>query len=143
MSFMRDKKTIYVRSSTKMQEPDLDQNHRNGKFQMGTKTSELDTSVPSVGGDDAGRTIFNLRVDVEDVDLTLGSSLLLVEVGHHLLDPGEGLLQQLYILRAHPHPDIAILLIHSAFNAYQAVFQIRIGSEFNQVSGSGFRRGKK
>ena len=48
-------------------------------------------------GNDTGRTVLYLRVDVEDGDLSLGPPLLLVEVGHHVLDPGYGLLQQLYI----------------------------------------------
>ena len=39
--------------------------------------------------DDAGGTVLDLRVDVEDVDLALGPPLLLVEVSHHLLDLGQ------------------------------------------------------
>ena len=48
--------------------------------------------------DDAGGTVLDLRVDVEDVDLSLGPPLLLVEVRHYLLDLGQRLLQLLAVL---------------------------------------------
>ena len=42
----------------------------------------------------AGGTVLNLRVDIKDGDLSLGAPLLLVEVGHHVLDPCHCLLKQ-------------------------------------------------
>ena len=52
----------------------------------------------SVRRDDAGGTVLDLRVDVEDVNLALCPPLLLVEVRHHLLDLGQRLLQLLAVL---------------------------------------------
>ena len=50
-----------------------------------------------MGGNDAGGAVLDLGVDVEDMNLSLRPPLLLVEVSHHLLDLGQGLLQLLAV----------------------------------------------
>ena len=43
------------------------------------------------------RTVFDVVEDVKERHLALGAPLVLVDVGHHLLDLGEGLLQFLVV----------------------------------------------